>query len=499
MEQASNERSICARIADRLADQVGRTRFERYFQRSAKLRMEPGRLAVSAPSRFFASWLEKGFGPSLIAAARQETRDVCLEVVWLAEPSLFAGEGHDLGVEVEGERTECERTARQGCAPSALAAGRGAAPVARVRSARSESVIRLSLDDFVIGDCNRLAHGAALRLGDPNEDAGFTSLFLHGACGVGKTHLLQGLAGRYLERRPRARVRYVTGEAFTNEYIMAVKAGKVEAFRAALRRLDLLCIDDIHFLSRKSATQAEFLHTFDALAMSGARVALASDEHPKEIEEFSQRLVSRCLSGMVARIDLPDIETRARIVRKFAGQRGLRLSDGAERAVAAQCAGSVRDLAGAVARVEALARLAPQASPGGEASAAIVHKALGSGPSLGSLRPGRPVTVDEILDAVCEALAVERGDVYGNGRRPRVVLARAIAMHLARELTTLSFPEIAQALKRPNHSTVITACQRLRRQIESGETIEMPIEGLTTVGDLCARLAARLRGRSRAA
>lgn len=466
--------------------------------------MEPERLVVSTPSGFYASWLEKGFGPSLLEAARAETGNDGLVVVWLAEPQVFASEASIRGVEAEADHPVRERTTRQDRASSAVS---GIAPVEAVasqvsprrRSSRSDLALRHSLKDFVVGPSNRMAYEAADRLATAQDEPGFTSLFLHGACGVGKTHLLQGLAARYLELRPSAQVRYATGEVFTNEYITAVRAGKIDAFRAGLRRLDLLCLDDVHFLSNKTATQAEFLHTFDALEMAGSRIALASDEHPREIAAFSPRLVSRCLSGMVVRVELPDSATRSAIVRRMASLRGLRLSEAAEQAVVNQCAGSVRDLAGAVARVEALARITPDASFAGEVGTVVVHRALGiTGGSL-SGHPGRPIGVAEILEVVCGALAVDRQEVLGSGRHRRVVLARSLAMHLARELTTLSYPEIAAALSRPNHSTVITACQRIRKQIEQGETCEVGDMGQVTLADLCARLRTRLASRTRAA
>ena len=453
--------------------------------------MEPERLAVSAPSAFYASWLEKGFGPALEQAAREETGNDGLVVVWLAEPELFASEASDRGVEAGADLPVYERTARHERAPSAVSG--------TPRPRRADAALRHGLKDFVVGPSNRMAYEAANRLATAEEAPGFNSLFLHGACGVGKTHLLQGLAARYLELRPGAQVRYVTGEVFTNEYISAVRAGKIDAFRAGLRRLDLLCLDDVHFLSNKTATQAEFLHTFDALEMAGSRVALASDEHPKELEAFSQRLVSRCLSGMVVRVDLPDAATRAAIVRRMASVRGLRLSEAAEQAVVAQCAGSVRDLAGAVARVEALARIAPDASRAGEVGTVVVHRALGGAGGSFSGLVGRPVGAMEILELACGVLGVDPQEALGRGRHKRVVLARSVAMHLARELTTLSYPEIATALSRPNHSTVITACQRLRKQIEQGETCHVGEMGEVTIADLCARLRARLASRTRAA
>lgn len=548
MEQPSVQRSICGRIADRLADSVGKTRFERYFQGCAHLRIESDRLSVATPSGFYASWMATNFGASLTEAARLETRNLDLEVVWLAEPALFAldSPAHHThsGADPAQDASSTDdplspRTPRQDRAMSAdfISAhhrrhphtplpndppSRWNRPTAnKAHSGRSPytplGMLRHSLDDFVVGPCNSLAYDAALRLADPLSEPGFTSLFLHGLCGVGKTHILQGLASRFIQQRPGALVRYITGEAFTNEYITAVRAQKIDAFRAALRRLDLLCIDDMHFFSNKTGTQNEFLHTFDALGLSGSRVALASDEHPRRIAELSERLVSRCLSGMVVHVEMPDATTRARIIEKFALARGLRLSEPARTTIAAHCAGSVRDLAGAVARVEALARLAPELAPSGEVGVLVAQRAMTAGSGLGGSwvtrnttlgvggvggvgggGGGGAVSVGDILAAVCDALGVERAEALGRGRHQRVVLARSLAMRLARDLTTHSYPEIAKAMGRPNHSTVITACQRIQKQIEAGEECDTS-RGRATLADLCARLRMTLQSKTRVA
>jgi chromosomal replication initiator protein len=174
------------------------------------------------------------------------------------------------------------------------------------------------LDDFVVGLSNRLAYAGATRMAD--EDGPCAPLFVHGPSGVGKTHLLQGLAARFTERRPGAVVRYISAEAFTNEFITAVRAGKIDAFRKLYRKVDLLCIDDVHFFSNKDATQSELLFTLDAVGLEGSRLALASDEHPREIQKLSERLLSRFLAGAVVRVDTPDPALREKLV-KLAGDR----------------------------------------------------------------------------------------------------------------------------------------------------------------------------------
>jgi chromosomal replication initiator protein len=287
---------------------------------------------------------------------------------------------------------------------------------------------------------------------------------------VGKTHLLQGVvemrarltAGSTSGPAGRQKVRYVTGEEFTNEYITAVRGGKIDTFRAKMRQLDMLAIDDIHFLSNKTATQNEFLHTLDAIGLGGASILLASDEHPRQIGRFSASLTSRFLSGMVVRIERPEMPMRQELVRRMAADRDLELSDAATRLLATRFTGSVRELSGALMKLAALRRL--DGSRSNAVGAIMVEQML-----EGEIAPGprTPIRLAEIIDSVCSKLGIEPDELLGRGRHRRVVLARGLVVHLARELTTLSFPEIARGLGRENHSTVHTAARRITREIKA--------------------------------
>jgi chromosomal replication initiator protein len=213
---------------------------------------------------------------------------------------------------------------------------------------------RCNFENYLVGKSNRLAHAAAVRVAD--ADGYVAPLFLHGSCGMGKTHLLQATVQRYVANHPGSSVRYTTAEAFTNEFVAAIKANRVEAFRRSYRKVDLLAIDDVHFFSSKEATQAELLHTLDAVGLEGARIILASDEHPKEIRKLSDRLSSRFMAGIVVRIEAPDRELRERLVKHLAHRRGMILEDAAigilvdrtERAIGSLggFGGSVREIEG---------------------------------------------------------------------------------------------------------------------------------------------------------
>lgn len=352
----------------------------------------------------------------------------------------------------------------------------GRAPAdARYRNAMRRGSLR-RLDEFVVGESNRLAYSTACRLLEAADAQGVSPLFIHGECGLGKTHLLQGICRRFqaMSGRP-GDVRYVTGEQFTNEYITSIRKNTVDAFRRRVRKLDLLAIDDVHFLSNKVRTQGEFLHTLDAIDLTGARVVLASDEHPRVIKRFSHALVSRFLSGMVVQIDRPDRETRIAIVRRLAAARSLPISHAATEAVASRCVASVRELEGAVTKLAALWTLAsndngtaPAESGADEAGIVLVEQLFKDH----GWQPPVPVRIGTVIDTVCRRTGIGRPDLMGTSRHRRVVLARALVAYLGRSLTTLSYPELARAIGRPYHSTVHTAEQRLRRQLAAREHVQ---------------------------
>lgn len=471
-------------VLRRLSAHVGADGVERYFKHQTRLALGPGRLDVTVPTGFVAELIGRRFGTSLLEAAREELSRVDadaagkVEVSFHVDGSSFGPSGRVAGARESGRDPEAaERAGRRAgdTAPSSVrGSGRGATSVAGLPC-------RHRLSDFVVGNSNRMAHAAAVRLAAKDCPKAYSPLVIHGSCGLGKTHLLQGITSAFRENHPGGRAVYTTAEAFTNEYIAAIKSGRVEQFRRGYRGVDLLCIDDVHFLASKEGTQSELLHTFDALSLTGARIVLASDEHVTRVMKLSKQLVSRFLAGMCVRLDHPEPDLREKIVERFAQQRGLRLDPAAVRLLARHgvgptgLGGSVRDIEGDLTRVAAVAEVMPALlGEGGVAGLTLVRQALGvTEDGTGAGRPiRRPIRADQIVDHVCLALRVPRDELAGRGRHPRVVLARAAVAYLARTMTTLSYPEIARALGRPNHSTVVTAFQRISARVEAGEIVD---------------------------
>lgn len=502
--------SPLARIGQRLGERIGTHKYGLWFDRqTTRLRVEGGSLLVELATPYVAEWISRHFADDLADAAR-DALGAAAGVSMRVSPELFARPDTDPPAAPEPVTTASSgesRTPRRGDAAFEPDRVTLLPPPLRRPGIESRRVALRKLDEFVAGPSNQLAYDASRRLAEGAPGATHL-LFVHGDCGVGKTHLLQGICDRRRAMSPRFHVRYTTAEQFTNEYLAALREGSLENFRKSLRRLDLLAIDDIHFLSNKTATQSEFLHTMDAIDLSGARIVLASDEHPRQIKKFSQALVSRFLSGMVVRVDRPDRQTRISLVRRLAHSRGILLQPAAEEIVANRCVGSVREIEGALARLSAFASLVPsaagqstgpdrdQASParnGGftEIGALIAERAF---EEESTSRPSGPIRIAEIVERVSTRLGVERVDVLGSGRHRRVVLARSIVVFLARELTTQSFPEIARALGRDTHSTAHSACKRIEQMLADGDRVETGdpslagADGLTPLKELLAQL-----------
>lgn len=504
----AGERAKEADATRALAQRLGSRRYDLWFgPTAARVRVEGDALQVEAASQYVADWIGRHYADELKVTAK-ETLGSDATVSMRVAPGAFGRDASDDGASTEranrsrGGRdgTGDERSSSRGSegahprgasrdtargSDSALDTRRGSRGVGR--DAPRRPTLR-RLDEYVVGPSNQLALDAGRRLAE--DQAGAASLlFVHGDCGVGKTHLLQGICERRRAIGPRQHVRYTTAEEFTNEYLTALREGSLEQFRKSLRRVDLLAIDDIHFLSNKTATQSEFLHTMNAIDLTGARIVLASDEHPRAIRKFSQQLVSRFLSGMVVRIERPDRETRLRLVRRLANGRGLFLQPAAEELIANRCVGSVREIEGALARIEAFAQLSSHRQPSPadtlrdtERDASATDGGTGGAAPIGAIlieqalaeeggRPSGPVRVATIVDAVCQRLGVLREDVQGSVRHRRVVLARSLIVYLARELTTQSFPEIARALGRDTHSTAHTAAKRIEEMVAANERV----------------------------
>ncbi|MCC6680261.1 MAG: ATP-binding protein [Phycisphaeraceae bacterium] len=463
MSTATLQESITARLDRRLRQALGAQRYALWLGRSALLdyHEDDATLHVTLAHRFAADAVQKRCAEPLRTALDQEVGPHA-QIAYHVDPARF-GDPATEEIKPTPQNSKFE-----------------------IRNSKSSPSFARKLDDFIVGPSNELAYAAAVQMADEHADAALLGqpLFIHGGCGLGKTHLLQGICQRVLAYRPHARVRYCTGEQFTNDYIQAVRENRLVAFRAAVRRLDLLAVDDLHFLSAKEKTQQEFLHTFDQIDLDGARLVLASDSHPRQIKMMSQGLISRCVRGLVVQINAPDAVTRRALVRELARRRGLQLGTAAVEQVAERCQGSVRDIEGVLTKLHAMTNLTRSATSG-PVGAVMVEQVLAH-ETRPTLR--RPVRFEAILETVAGYFGLTARQINGSGRARQLVLARSLLVKLARQLTPMSYPEIAAQMGRRNHSTVITAAQRIERQIAAAERVLMPGAGDMSVGDLLNEL-----------
>jgi chromosomal replication initiator protein len=315
-------------------------------------------------------------------------------------------------------------------------------------------------EDFVIGESNRFAHAAALATAELPGQA-YNPLYIHGAHGIGKSHLLNAI-GNYTVLNDRAlEVVYATGEAFTGEFTSAVRSGGMDAFKARYRGADLLILDDVQFIESKRRTAEELLHTFDALLGKGAQLVLAADRAPSALPAFDARLRERFESGLVVELDPPDFDVRLSIVRKRAGK-WLSGDDqlAALELLARQVSSSVHALEGALIRVRAYASLTQQ-----PLTTAVVEHVLSNLYTSPALEAGGRPSTEQIQSSTCALLELPPADLTSAKRNRRVVYARQVAMYLCRELTELSLPAIGQRFGGRDHTTVLHAHRQVRTRM----------------------------------
>jgi chromosomal replication initiator protein len=311
-------------------------------------------------------------------------------------------------------------------------------------------------DTFVIGSSNRFAHAAAVAVAEAPGKA-FNPLMLYGESGLGKTHLLHAIGHYVHSLYGNARVRYVSSEEFTNDFINSIRDGRGESFRRRYRDVDVLLVDDIQFLENKEGTQEEFFHTFNTLHNANKQIVLSSDRPPKRLETLEDRLRNRFEWGLMADIEPPDLETRIAILRKKAVQERLTAPPDVLEFIAGKIQTNIRELEGALIRVTAFASLNKQ--PVDVNLAVIVLKDL-------IPAGGEPeITASVIMGATATYFGLSMDDLCGGNRSRTLVNARQIAMYLCRELTDLSLPKIGQQFGNRDHTTVMHADRKIRQQM----------------------------------
>jgi chromosomal replication initiator protein len=330
-------------------------------------------------------------------------------------------------------------------------------PQGAVIAAGSAFNPRFTFDQFVIGDGNRLAHAAALAVAEMPGLA-YNPLFICGPPGLGKTHLLHSIANYVRDHGGGMSVLYTTAEAFTDQFVGALRTGAIEAFKTAYRNVDVLLVDDVQFLQSKARTEQEFFHTFNALQGAGAQLVLTSDRLPRDMDALEDRLRDRFESGLVTDVRPPDVPTRLTVLRKRAQQDELAIAGDALERIACRVESNLRTLEGALIRVVAFGSLTGRPVTGELADEVLD----GLYPDL---KPARAHSVREIQEQTAEAFGISLEQLLSSSRAAPVAWPRQVAMYLARELTDQTLPQIGRAFGGRNHTTVMHACRRTAERI----------------------------------
>ncbi len=321
---------------------------------------------------------------------------------------------------------------------------------------------KYTFDTFVIGKGNQMAHAAALVV---SEEPGtiYNPLFFYGGVGLGKTHLMHAIGHQYLQLNPGANVKYVTSENFANDFINSIQDRTSESFRQEYRNVDLLLVDDIQFFADKEGTQEEFFHTFNELYDKRKQIVLTSDRLPNEIPKLQERLVSRFAWGLSVDITPPDLETRIAILRKKADAERLEIPNDTLSYIAGQIDSNIRELEGALVRVQAFSAIQQS-----DITTSLAADALRS---MIKVEKKQNLSISTIQQKVCKHFGITLAEMKGKKRNKHIVVPRQVAMYLSREFTNNSLPKIGKEFGGKDHTTVIHAHEKIQKLKK--EDIEM--------------------------
>ncbi|HUP88486.1 MAG TPA: chromosomal replication initiator protein DnaA [Longimicrobiales bacterium] len=450
------------RILERARSLLPEQTYRIWLAHTEPLALSQDSLTVAAGSEFAAEWIEDKYGDLLTEVAER----VC---------------GYRLKVEFEHKQRgsipipesafSASAPPSQPSAPApqsapASASGGFPAPLQTVGAPLNE---RYLFDRYVVGTQNQLAAAACRAVAEAPARM-YNPLFIYGGVGLGKTHLMHAIGHSIMARDPSRRVAYISSERFTNDLIASIQEGRMAEFRRRYRDIDLLLIDDVHFLGEKERTQEEFFHTFNALHDAQRQIVMTSDRPPKEIPGLEERLVSRFEWGLVTDIKPPDLETRVAILRKKAEEDQIQMQDEVLEFIARNCRSNVRELEGAIIKLLAYSSLTRR-----ETTIELAREALG-GVLVGSEAP--EITPALVKERVAASWNVSIDVLASKKRTKEVTLPRQVAMYLIRELLDMPLVEIGKHFGGRDHSTVIHSINKVEEDLSKDDAFHARVQAL---------------------
>ena len=462
-----NLQQTWAEVTGQLRRELRPETYDRWIGMIRPVSLQSGLLQLGVPNNFYQTWLEENYLRFIVdGLARAGIPDVRIQFLVVDSPADPSAGPNPLPV------AATPSTLRGSAAEPSMPL-----PSARLDRHRPSSTVaslnqNYTFDTFVVGDSNHFCHAACLAVSQSLGRA-YNPLFIYGGVGLGKTHLMQAIGHHVSRVDHRRKVVYVSSEQFTNEFIDAIQNRTTPNFRRRYRHVDLLLIDDIHFLAGKERLQEEFFHTFNTLFDAHKQIVLSSDRPATEISNLEQRLVSRFESGLVTELEPPDLETRTAILRKKASAMNLSLPPEVVDLISEKISSNVRKLEGA------LIRLASHISfNDARITLDVVRRLLRD---LLEEEARNTVTIPKIQRAVAQFFDIRLSDLLGPRRPKTIAYPRQIAMYLSRELTPSSLPEIGQGFGGRDHGTVLHAHRKIKSKAESDPQLRQVIRSIHTI------------------
>jgi chromosomal replication initiator protein len=439
-QMSVNEKQTWILFQEKIKEKVSPQQFTTWFVNLRLIKFSAKEVYINVPNSFCMEWLENNY-MEVISTALSETTNTKYKIRFVVDSKGF-----------------------QEHAPSIQ---RSSQPL----NEKNPDYINknYSFDNFLVGPCNRLAHAAALAVAESPGTA-YNPLFIHGPVGLGKTHLLQAIFLQLQQHSGRHSALYLPCESFVNHYIATIKTGDWDSFRNKYRQIDVLLIDDVHFLANSQSTREEFFHTFNALYTCQKQIVLSSDCPPEEIPTIEERLISRFRWGLITRIDPPGFETSVAIIQRKTALLNMEISYDVARYLAEHATSSIREIEGAITNINRYAAISEN-----KIDLNFVKQVI-----RGFTKQKNYIGIEEILNTVTKHFGVQLSQLHSKRKFKSITLPRQVAMYLARKLTNLSLEEIGGYMGGRDHTTVMHADEKISKLRKQDQNISATLRKLET-------------------